>query len=305
MKKLLAVLGGAFITSFACAQQDPQFSQNMFNRLWVNPATAGSNDAICANLLYRSQWAGFEGSPQSGVLSIDAPFAKNKFGVGLSINTDEIGFEQNLTAKLALAYRMDLGGGKLSFGVDGGIVQNTINGSKFTAPDGVQGDPAIPQNSVSGGAFDLSAGVHYQSETFFAGVSSTHMLESAIDLDSYSKVFRRHYYGMVGYTFEVSPTVSLKPMVFVKNVTNNTTVDVNVNAHFNSKYWAGLSWRNQDAIVLMAGVTLMENLRIGYAYDYTTSELKNYSNGSHEVMLGYCFNVKKRVPVSIKNVRFL
>lgn len=305
MKKLLAVLGGVFITSVACAQQDPQFSQNMFNKLWVNPATAGSSEAICANLLYRSQWAGFEGSPQSGVLSIDAPFAKNKFGVGLSINTDEIGFEQTLTAKLALAYRMDVGNGKLSFGVDGGIVQNTIDGSNFTAPDGVQGDPSIPQNSVSAGAFDLGAGVHYQSDRFYAGVSSTHMLESAIDMDSYSKVYRRHYYGMVGYTFEVSPTVNLKPMVFVKNVTNNTTIDVNLNAHFNGKYWAGLSWRNQDALVLMAGITLMENLRLGYAYDYTTSELKNYSNGSHEVMLGYCFNVKKRVPVSIKNVRFL
>lgn len=304
MKKLLAVVLASTLSTIALAQQDPQFSQNMFNRLWVNPASAGSSDAICASLLYRAQWVSFDGAPKSGVLGIDAPLFNNKLGVGLSINTDEIGFEKGLTAKLAAAYRFDVGNGKLAIGVDGGLVQNTIDG-KFTAPDGTVNDPAIPQSSVSGTAFDLGGGLYYNSEKLYIGVSATHLLESELDLDKFSKEYKRHFYGMIGYTFELTPSVSLKPMIFVKNVTDNTTIDVNVNAHFNNRFWAGLSWRNQDAIVGMLGITLIENLRLGYAYDFTTSELKNYSDGSHEVMLGYCFNVKKRIPVSIRNVRFL
>jgi len=304
MKKLLAVVLASCLSSIAFAQQDPQFSQNMFNRLWVNPASAGSSEAICASLLYRAQWVSFDGAPKSGVLAIDAPIANNKIGLGLSINTDEIGFEKGLTAKLAAAYRFDLGSGKLAIGVDGSLIQNTIDG-KFIAPDGTVNDPAIPQSSVSGTAFDLGGGLYYNSEKLYIGVSSTHLMESTLDLDKFSKEYKRHYYGMIGYTIELTPSVSLKPMIFVKNVTDNTTFDVNLNAHFNNRFWAGLSWRNEDAIVGMIGLTLIENLRLGYAYDFTTSEIKNYSDGTHEIMLGYCFNVKKRIPVSIRNVRFL
>jgi type IX secretion system PorP/SprF family membrane protein len=101
MKKLLTVLAVGCLSTVAVAQQDPQFSQNMFNKLWVNPASAGSNEAICASLLYRAQWVSFDGAPKSGVLGIEAPLMNNKIGVGLSIATDEIGFENSLTAKLA------------------------------------------------------------------------------------------------------------------------------------------------------------------------------------------------------------
>jgi type IX secretion system PorP/SprF family membrane protein len=304
MKKLLTVLAVGCLSTVAVAQQDPQFSQNMFNKLWVNPASAGSNEAICASLLYRAQWVSFDGAPKSGVLGIEAPLMNNKIGVGLSIATDEIGFENSLTAKLAGAYHFNVGSGKLGVGLDFGLVQNTIDG-KFTAPDGTANDPAIPQSSVSGSSFDMGGGLYYNSEKLYIGISSTHLLESEIDLDKFTKTYDRHYYGMIGYNWEVTPNVTLKPMLFVKTVTDNTTIDVNVNAHFNNKFWAGLSWRNDDAIVGMLGLTLLENLRLGYSYDFTTSELKDYSDGTHEIMLGYCFNVKKRVPVSIRNVRFL
>lgn len=304
MKKLLTVFVAGCLSTAVFAQQDPQFSQNMFNKLWVNAATAGSNEAICANLLYRAQWVSFDGAPQSVVFGFEAPLMNNKLGAGLSIATDEIGFEQSLTAKLALAYHFTVGSGRLGVGADFGLIQNTIDG-KFTAPDGIAGDPAIPQNAVSGTAFDLGGGLYYTSEKFYAGLSATHLLESKVELDKFNKNYERHFYGMFGYNWEVTPNITLKPMVFVKNVADNTTLDVNVNAHFNNKYWAGLSWRNQDALVGMIGLTLFESLRLGYAYDFTTSDLRDYNDGTHEIMLGYCFNVKKRVPVSIRNVRFL
>jgi type IX secretion system PorP/SprF family membrane protein len=304
MKKLLAVIAAGCLSTIALAQQDPQFSQNMFNRLFVNPASAGSSEAICASLLYRAQWVSFDGAPKSGVLGIEAPLFNNKVGVGLSILTDQIGFENTLQGKLAANYKFNVGNGKLAIGVDFDFMQHEIDG-KFKAPDQSANDPAIPKSAVSGTAFDLGSGIFYNSEKLYVGLSATHLLESEVDLDNFKKEYKRHFYGMIGYTIDLTPTVALKPMVFVKNVTDNTTFDVNLNAHFNDRFWVGVSYRNEDAIVGLLGLNITEKLRLGYSYDFTTSDVKDYSDGTHEIMLGYCFNVKKRVPVSIRNVRFL
>lgn len=304
MKKLLAVIAAGCLSTIALAQQDPQFSQNMFNRLFVNPASAGSNEAICASLLYRAQWVSFDGAPKTGVLGVEAPLLNNKVGVGLSILTDKIGFENTLQGKLAANYKFNVGNGKLAIGVDFDYMQHEIDG-KFKAPDQTANDPAIPKSAVSGSAFDLGSGLYYNSEKLYVGLSATHLLESEVDLDNFKKEYKRHFYGMIGYTIDLTPTVALKPMVFVKNVTDNTTFDINLNAHFNDRFWVGVSYRNEDAIVGLLGLNITEKLRLGYSYDFTTSDIKDYSDGTHEIMLGYCFNVKKKVPVSIRNVRFL
>jgi type IX secretion system PorP/SprF family membrane protein len=305
MKKLLAVIAAGCLSTLALAQQDPQFSQNMYNRLYVNPAYAGSSEAICAHLLYRSQWVNYDGAPKTGVLAIDAPLANNKVGVGLSVMTDKIGAEKTLQGKLAGNYKFTLGQGKLGAGIDLDFMQHQIDGADFKAPDPSVTDPSIPKNSVSGTAFDLGAGLYYNTDKLYVGVSATHMLEAKVDLDNFSKEYKRHIYGMIGYTFELTPTVALKPMVFVKTVTGNTTMDFNINAHFNERFWVGVSYRNEDAIVGLLGMNITDKLKVGYSYDFTTSDVKDYSDGTHEIMLGYCFNVKKRIPVSIRNVRFL
>src|SRR5688572_25439896 len=111
MKKLLAVVAASCLSTLVLAQQDPQFSQNMFNRLYVNPAYAGSSEAICFTGLFRSQWVELEGKPQTFVFSGDMPLFNNKVGVGLSVSPDKLGFENTLTAKLAGAYRFTLGSG--------------------------------------------------------------------------------------------------------------------------------------------------------------------------------------------------
>lgn len=304
MKKILAVITVSCLSTVGFAQQDPQFSQNMFNRLFVNPAYAGSSESICAHLLYRNQWVNYDGAPKTGVIGIDGPVANGKVGVGLSILTDKIGFENTLQGKLSGNYKFDVGQGKLGLGIDLDFMQHQIDGN-FRAPDPAVVDPSIPKAGVSGTAFDLGFGAYYNNDKFFAGVSASHLLESSVDLDNFSKVYKRHMYGMVGYNLEVSPMVILKPMIFVKNVSGNTTFDINVNAQYNERFWVGFSYRNEDAIVGMLGMNVTEKLKVGYSYDFTTSQLKNYSDGTHEIMLGYCFMVKKKVPVSIKNVRFL
>lgn len=302
MKKLLTLVSACVIASQSFGQQDPQFSQNMFNKLYVNPAYAGSSEAICAHLLYRAQWVGFEGAPKTLVAGIDAPFFDNKVGAGLSVSNDDVNFENILTIKLAGAYHFDLGTAKLGAGVDFDFLQQSTDGTFITPQAGP--DPAIPKNT-SDGSFDLGAGLYLRTDKLYIGASASHLLQPELSFGDSKKEFKTNLYGMIGYSFDISPSVALKPSVFVKNVTDNTTFDVNLNAHINDRFWIGASYRNEDAIVAMLGMNVTEKIRIGYSYDFTTSDIKTYSDGTHEIMLGYCFNKKKKMVPIGKNVRFL
>jgi type IX secretion system PorP/SprF family membrane protein len=309
MKKILStLLITSSISLSVFAQQDPQFSQNMFNRLQPNPATAGSNDAICASLIYRSQWVDFEGAPKTGLISVDAPVTFLHGGLGLTVMTDKLGFEKNLQAKLAYALRFSVGNGNIALGVDAGLVQKSLEGGLITQ-GGVYDpvdptDPIIPAASVSGSKFDLGAGLFYNSEHFYLGASALHLTEPKIDFGSFSSTIVKNYYGTAGASLDLTPSVALKPSVFVKSAVK-TIVDFNLNVDFNNRFWIGGSYRLEDAIVAMIGVNLFQNLRLGYSYDITTSPIKNYSNGSHEITLGYCYKIKKKIPPIIRNVRFL
>lgn len=286
------------------AQQDPQFSQNMFNKLYTNPGYSGSSEGICGSLLYRNQWSGFEGNPTSVVFGIDAPVEFLRGGLGLSVlATDELGFENTFAAKLSYAFRFNVGQGNLAIGADLGLVQKSLGGDfRFIDSD----DPLIPTENQSGSvAPDLGAGVYYNSDKFYAGISASHLTEGEVDYGDFSTKLARHHYLMAGYRIEFSPSMSLTPSVFVKNVADQTQVDINANMDFNNRFWAGASYRIDDAFVLIAGLNIMPNLRLGYSYDMTTSEIKNYSSGSHEIMLGYCYKIKKKVTPIIRNVRFM
>lgn len=302
MKKILFSLLFASITVIALAQQDPQFSQNMFNKLQPNPATAGSNDAICANLLYRNQWVGFEGAPKTFLLGIDAPVSFLHGGLGLTVMSDKLGFEKNINVKLAYAFRFNVGAGNIALGVDGGLIQKSLDGD-FKPID--PNDELVPLASVSGSKFDLGAGAFYNSEHFYLGVSATHLTEPEINYGDFSSKIIRHLYGTVGASFDLTPSIALKPSVFVKSIPAKTIADFNLNVHFNNRFYIGASYRLDDAIVALIGINLMQNLRLGYSYDITTSPIKNYSNGTHEITLGYCYKINKKTPPMIRNVRFL
>jgi type IX secretion system PorP/SprF family membrane protein len=302
MKRLFTAILSLSFATLTFGQQDPQFSQNMFNRLYVNPAVAGSNDAICGNLIYRPQWVGFDGSPKTGVLGIEGPIGN--IGLGLSVLSDKIGFFNTLQIKLAGAYHFQVGNtGKLGIGVDLGYMQVTNNGDYvFNDPN----DPVIPVGSVSGSAVpDLGAGLYYNSQKAYVGISASHLIENKIDFGSSSFKTKRHYYLTGGYSFNLSPTFALKPSIHLKSDGASTQLDINANLHFKDVIWIGASYRLQDAIVVMAGINIFKGLRLGYSYDITTSPIKNYSSGSHEIMLGYCYKITKKKTYPIKNVRFL
>jgi type IX secretion system PorP/SprF family membrane protein len=305
MKKLLSLaLLIISVSSSSIAQQDPQFSQNMFNKLYSNPAYAGSSEGICGTLMYRDQWTGFDGAPKTGLFSIDAPVNFLHGGLGLTIlAADELGFENTFMAKLAYAFRFNIGQGNLAIGADFGFIQKSIDGD-FISND--PNDPIIPTSSVSGNIFpDLGAGIYYNSDKLYLGASASHLLESEVDYGDFTTQMARHFYFMGGYRIEFSPAISLIPSFHVKNVADQTQADINANLHFNNRFWIGGSYRLEDAVVVMAGLNITPNLRLGYSYDFTTSDLQDYSSGSHEIMLGYCYKIKKKLTPINRNVRFL
>lgn len=304
MKKSIAAIALIFMAFVSVAQQDPQFSQNMFNRLYPNPAFAGSNDAICATAIYRNQWVDFDGAPKTGLISIDAPVRFLHGGLGLTVMLDEIGFENTVNAKLAYALRFNnVLGGKLAFGADAGFLQKSIDGD-WIATD--MGDPSIPAGSVSQGVFDLGAGVYFNSEKVYLGVSALHLNEAEIKFDDAKTDLARHLYGMAGIKFDLSPSLSLTPSTHIKIDDASTQIDFNMNLRINDRFWVGGSYRLEDAIIGLVGLNITDKLKLGYSFDITTSDLKTYSSGTHEFMLGYCFNIiKTRTTFMNRNVRFL
>ena len=303
----IAVLALLFVSEMSHAQQDPQFTMNMFNRLYANAGYAGSNNGICATAIHRQQWVGFAGRPQSTILNVDATVKALRGGVGLSVLYDVLGAQTNGGVKLSYAFRLGLGPGTLGIGVEGGVLFNTLDGSQL---DPIQeGDPNIINGNSGGVAPDLGFGIYYHTDKLYAGISANHLIGPTLEFEEGGTVseftIARHYYAMAGYTWDINPTWALNPSVFLKTDAASTQFDVNLRALWKNMVWAGVSYRIDDAVGIMAGFQY-KDFRVGYSYDVTTSGLNNFSSGSHEVMLGYCY--KLRSPVAnqqYRNVRFL
>jgi len=332
MRKTLTKLANALtaLVSTAYAQQDPQFTQFMHNRLAYNPAYAGTSGAICFGGMYRQQWVNFPGAPKTGLFTFDMPIAST-FGVGLYLANDQLGYDNTTLARASFAFHRNLGAngaGKFSVALDAGILQKKINGN-WVAPQTLN-DPSIPNNqSVTGAPAlnklvpDFGFGLYYTIPgKMYAGFSTSHI--AAQDLkgasgsngpgQTYNLNFSlaRHYYVIAGYTFQLSNTGGheLTPNVKVKSDGASTQLDINLTYMFQKKFWLGASYRMQDAVAPMLGYVQnmgkSGSLKIGYSYDVTTSKIKGYSSGTHEIMLGYCLAPKDPNKISSHgNVRFL
>jgi type IX secretion system PorP/SprF family membrane protein len=287
------------------AQQDPQFSQHMFTRMYYNPGFAGANDAICGTLLYRNQWTGFGGEPKTAMLTADMPIDKLHGGVGISLHAlDDLGGGKSLNVKANYAFRADLGNGRIGIGLGIGYLQQSLDGSKLVYNDA--GDQNIPTGNESGGTYDLALGLYYNTDDLYVGLSSSHLTANDLKYADISTKLARHYFLMAGYSYDITSVFTIKPAVMIKSDIVETQFDINANLYVNSKYWIGGAYRFQDAIVVMAGMEILPNLKLGYSYDITTSLLKTYSSGTHEIVLGYCMNLSKVVKRQFhRNVRFL
>lgn len=299
-----------FLFSYiAVGQQDPQFSQNMFNQMAINPAYAGSNDMICATAINRQQWLGFgEGTPKTTVVNINAaikPFGLSS-GVGLNILNDQFGFNKDLGVDISYAVRFNIQGtGTLAVGLNGGFINNSIEPT-WRYPQ-TTSDNAIPAAKESSINFDLGFGVFYSNNEMYFGASATHLNETKFNKAVTPSHYRRHYYLTGGYLLQLpNPVWELNPSVFIGSdlITNQFTVTGNV--IYNKKFWGGVSYRIGEAITGMIGLELFSGMRIGYAFDFSTTDISRFNSGSHEFMLGYCFSLKKeKPPQQYKSIRFL
>ncbi len=317
MKKLILSTAFLFAGFWGIAQQDVQFTQNMFNKLSINPGSAGHNGGFCATLLTRTQWIGFEGRPQTHQFSGDARFGRH--GVGLTVFQDQLGIESSLVAKAAYAYHLTLGPGELGIGLDIGFVNKSF-GDNFVAVDDYTQDPSIPNANTSASSFDAGFGLYYEiPEQLYVGISALHLPASTFedaaagnagDVGALSFEQARHYYIMAGYNWRIDGTDKwvLKPSILAKTDAASTDLDVNAIALYNNLVWGGVSYKVQDAIAVMAGFNFPKptGLKFGVSYDVTTSALGDHSSGSLEFMLKYCTTIVKPPKREVyHSVRFL
>ncbi len=285
------------------AQQDPQYSQYMFNQMAVNPGYAGSHDAICATLVNRNQWVGFDGHPNTSVFHINGPINRINSGVGVTFLSDKVGYDQNISVGLDYAYRFNLGPGKLGVGISGLFINNALKSSWYIPNGSWETDGAIPKENESVSGFDMGLGLFYRTEQVNLGISTTHLLEPTLN---YFKL-KRHYYISAGCLIPLrNPVWEIAPTIWVNSDGTSSQFTGNVNVMYNKKIWGGVGYRLNDAVIGMIGVDLFGGLKIGYSYDFTYTNIRNYSKGSHEIMVGYCFSfVKEKVTQKYKSVRFL
>jgi type IX secretion system PorP/SprF family membrane protein len=295
------------------SQQDPLASQYMFNTLTYNPGVAGTSGLICATALNRQQWVGFKGAPSTTLFNISAPISpfKIKSGVGLLIESDNVGFDKDINLSLSYSYLMDAGPGKLGIGVSLGMLNKTLNPTwQIPAGDAhtpATGDPLIPESKESFVAFDAGFGLFYKAEKYYAGLSVTHLNQPKIKFSKGTPYVSRHYYLTAGYNLQLpNPSLELLPSVFAFSDGKVTQFTVTSLIRYNKKVWGGVSYRAGDALTGLVGFELYNGIRLGYAYDFTLSDIRKTSSGSHEFLVNYCFDLSLgKSPMKYKSIRFL
>lgn len=314
MKKIISFLYLLFITKLAALGQiDPQFTNNMFYKLGVNPAYAGADNAINGLILNRYQWEGMNGAPKTLVFSVDA--ATNLFGtsggLGLNIISDQLGFAKNILINANYAYRTELSFGTLGIGVSVGLYNQSINGEWKVPEDDLytppESDPGIPQGEVSQLAPDAGAGLYLSGSKYYLGFSTTHINQASIEYDESARSYlTRHYYLMGGYNIRLAdPLFEVRPSILFKSDLAAWQLDMNTNIVYNDKYWGGISYRINDAVALLMGIELANGLRVGYSFDLVTSAIGYYGFASHEIFVSYSVTLERNRSQKYKSIRYL
>jgi len=276
---LALAMGGALH-----AQQDVMISQYLFNGLLINPGYAGSHPYTSSSLLHRSQWNQFDGAPTTSVLAIDGALRNNSMGVGVLMLHDQIGLTTQTDVSVNFAYRMRLGAGRLALGLRGGL--GNTRSDLFAAELSDPGDPNYSENQQITQAAKFGFGAYYHLQRFYLGVA----IPTLTALGPTAQTAVPHVLTTAGVVMKVSNGVMLKPSFLVKMVeTAHPQLDLNLHALFAEKIWLGAGWRTGDAIVSMMEIQVTPELRIGFARDFTLSEIRDFSAGSNEVLIGFDF----------------
>ena len=299
MKKAFIVFVAVFCAQIADAQQDPQFTHFMFDKLSINPGFAGTSDAYCVTVLSRNQWSGFDQAPKTTLINAHAPVSMLKGGLGFTYFNDQLGWENNNLFRLSYSYHLNnIGPGNLSLGASAGYFTKSFNPAWVTPDVPATTDGSIPTARGAEGAMDFSFGAYYYASNFYGGISATHLSES--NIATLNVKTSRHYYLMGGYDYALNGDISLKPNVLLKSDLVSTQFDLNITVMFKQSVWAGVTYRLNDAISPMAGYQKQIGpgvVKVGLSYGVTTSAIKNYSSNTWELMANYCFNLSSSSPL--------
>ncbi len=316
---ILALLITLSLGSFA--QQLPEVSYFMYDYTRTNPGSLGSKEMICATFITKQAMVGMPGAPTDFYLNASMPFNLfgAKHGVGLSVFSDQIGFYEDIDVRLGYAFRFNVGDGTLGIGINGGIRQKSLDakwdngGSSQMNPND---DAKIPQGKIDDNSFGIGAGVFYRSEDVYFGASVLNAYASEIEYastasgtggGSATEKLVPHYYVTAGYSLQLSnPAYEIDPSLQLYSDGVSVTFDVNGTVTYNKKIWGGVSYRAGASVIGMAGLSILDGLKVGYAYDFPTSALTKESSGSHEIILNYCFKIGvEKAPQKYKSIRYL
>jgi type IX secretion system PorP/SprF family membrane protein len=288
------------------AQQDPHYTQYMYNMNVINPAYAGSKDNMAGSFMYRQQWVGLEGAPKTATFSIHSPVGKN-VGLGLSAISDKIGpvVENNIYADFS--YTLNLGdSNRLAFGLKAGATLHNIGLFSDIGNGYVQqpGDLAFSENTSTAN-LNIGTGLFYYTDNYYLAFSIPNMLNSKhLDVTRNGQLYQfgsdvQHYFLTGGYVFNLSENTKFKPSFLMKSAVNvPTSIDASANFMLYNKFEIGGSYRINDSFGAMVNFAINPNLRIGYAYDYIVSELNVTTTASHEIMLLFDLNIPKKASIS-------
>jgi len=275
------------------AQQEPMYSEYMFNMSHINPAYAGNRATDNITALYRKQWVAIDGAPATASLSWDKRAEGNNVGYGLQIYNDQLGIENTSGIQAFYSFRISFEKSFLSFGLSGGVLNYRAAFSRVIT---TQSDDPVFQNDVNGFLPTAGFGMLYATDNWYMGLSVPALFETKININESLVDYRanNHFFLTGGYIFKASEMLKLKPSMLLKAVKGAPLeYDFNMNAWIQDILGLGVSYRTNDALVTMFDIQVSDKFRLGYAYDYTISNLKPFSKGTHELMLRYEFTRRK------------
>lgn len=294
MKRIILIISMLCCLLSIKAQQLPIYSQHMFNKFLFNPAFAGTQDYYEVIANYRYQWVGIVDAPRTYILSVNGPHKTKNIGLGGTIFADVVGPTSRTAINLAYSYHLDISSKlKLSLGLAGGAMQYRVDGQKVFLLH--ENDNVLTSSVESVILPDFSMGTYLYGKRFYLGISVPQFMQNRIGIYDVStqtlSKLSTHYFIQTGYRLEVSSDFEIEPAVLVKYVFPvDIQYEIGTKFIYQSHYWLGFNIRTQDAVSLMVGMkSNSEKVFMGYAYDITTTNLQNYSSGTHELMLAVKF----------------
>ncbi len=310
---LLCVVGSIFFAQESYAQNEVQTSMYWATPTLYNPATAGSDSALHVNAFDRMQWVGVEDAPQTFFVSVDAPIRlmRKRLGLGVSVLNDQAGLFKTTYVNAQLNYSLSMLGGRLAIGVQPGFVNQSFDGGKVFIPSGDAwegSDPSIPRSDVAGKGFDLGLGAYYEHGPWYGGIGVQHLNNAELELADYAySQLQTTLYFHAGGNIPLKRTLFiLQPSVLVKTTFQFTQYDFTLRALWNHKFWGGVAYRPNDAVIVMLGANIGA-ISLGYAYDIGISRFGMSAGGSHEIMAGWTMPIEleKKTKHGSKSIRIL